>query len=121
MEKRMLICIGCPLGCQLEVTLENGKFQSVTGNTCKNGAKYAEKEVTDPRRIVTTTVAVEASTEGIRMVPCKTAQDVPKGKIFDVMRDAAAIRARAPIHIGDVLKANAGNTGIPLVATKNVN
>ena len=63
MEKRILTCIGCPMGCQLEVTLEKGAFASVTGNTCKNGARYAQKEVTDPRRIVTTTVRVEGSRE----------------------------------------------------------
>ena len=121
MEKRILTCIGCPMGCQLEVTLEKGAFASVTGNTCKNGARYAQKEVTDPRRIVTTTVRVEGSRENACTVPCKTAQDVPKGLIFAVMRDAAAVVATAPVRIGDVLMADAGGTGVSLIATKNVN
>ena len=120
MEKRILTCIGCPMGCQLEVTLEKGAFASVTGNTCKNGARYAQKEVTDPRRIVTTTVRVEGSRENACTVPCKTAQDVPKNLIFAVMEDAAVV-ATAPVHIGDVLKENAGGTGVSLIATKNVN
>ena len=34
MEKRELICIGCPLGCPLTVTMEENGI-TVTGNTCK--------------------------------------------------------------------------------------
>ena len=43
MEKRTLTCINCPLGCQIEVTLDSGAVQSITGNTCKRGAEYAAK------------------------------------------------------------------------------
>ena len=50
MDKRTLTCIGCPLGCTVEVTTENGQILSVTGNTCKRGEDYARKEVTNPTR-----------------------------------------------------------------------
>ena len=43
MEKRELICIGCPLGCPLTVTMEETGI-TVTGNTCKRGEIYAKKE-----------------------------------------------------------------------------
>ena len=56
MEKRELICIGCPLGCPVTVSMEEGRVLSVTGNTCKRGDDYARKEVTNPTRIVTSTV-----------------------------------------------------------------
>ena len=56
METRELICIGCPMGCSLKVTLENGQVTEVTGNTCPNGDKYARKECTNPTRIVTSSV-----------------------------------------------------------------
>ena len=56
MEKRELTCIGCPLGCSITVTLENGEIRDVTGYTCKRGHDYARKEVTNPTRIVTSTV-----------------------------------------------------------------
>ena len=45
METKVMNCIMCPMGCEMTVTLENGKFVSVTGNTCPRGAKYAETEV----------------------------------------------------------------------------
>ena len=59
MEKRELICIGCPLGCMVTVEMENGEIKSVTGNTCNRGDDYARKEVTNPTRIVTSTVMVK--------------------------------------------------------------
>ena len=55
---RELTCIGCPMGCPLIVTMEAGEVISVTGNTCKRGDVYARKEVTNPTRIVTSTVRV---------------------------------------------------------------
>ena len=45
MEVRELTCIGCPLGCQLTVTMGNGEIK-VEGNTCPRGEAYAKKEVT---------------------------------------------------------------------------
>ena len=45
MEKRELICIGCPLGCMLTVEMNEGAVVNVTGNTCPRGKVYAEKEV----------------------------------------------------------------------------
>ena len=55
---RELTCIGCPMGCPLTVTMKAGEVISVTGNTCKRGDIYARKEVTNPTRIVTSTVRV---------------------------------------------------------------
>ena len=59
MNIRELTCIGCPLGCALTVTMEEGTVVSVTGNTCPRGDAYARKEVTNPTRIVTSTVRVQ--------------------------------------------------------------
>ena len=76
MEKRELICIGCPMGCPLTVTLDGGAVVTVQGNTCPRGDAYARREVTTPTRIVTTTVRV---TGGILpAVSCKTRSDIPK-------------------------------------------
>ena len=64
MEKRELICIGCPMGCPLTVQLEDGEILSITGQTCKRGEVYARNEVTNPTRIVTSTVMVEGGKVG---------------------------------------------------------
>lgn len=56
MSTRELTCIGCPIGCQLLVKINKDKVVEVTGNTCKNGKEYGEKECTNPTRIVTSSV-----------------------------------------------------------------
>ena len=116
-ETRELICINCPMGCPLTVTLEDGVVLSVAGNTCPRGDAYGRKEVTNPTRIVTSTVPVDGSpTE--RMVSVKTESDIPKGKIFDVVRALVDVRANAPVEIGDVIVPDVAGTGVAVIATK---
>ena len=52
-----LICIVCPQGCHLKVDEENG--YEVKGNSCPRGAEYGKKELVNPTRVITTTVAIE--------------------------------------------------------------
>lgn len=118
MKKVNLICIGCPLGCPLEVEMEGAEVLTVTGQTCKNGEKYARKELTNPTRIVTSTVRVSGG--ALSMVSVKTASDIPKGKIFDCVRELRAIDLTAPVAIGDVVIENVCDTGVAIIATKNV-
>ena len=118
METRELICIGCPLGCPLTVTVENGEVTSVAGNTCPRGDVYARKEVTNPTRIVTSTVRVSGGVSP--MVSCKTASDIPKGKIFEVTESLKNVCAPAPVSIGDVVLSNVAGTGVDVIATKNI-
>ena len=121
METKRLICIGCPLGCPMTVTLNDaGEVQSVEGFTCRKGDVYARKEVINPTRTVTSTVLVIGARKGEPTVSCKTKTDVPKSKIYDVMRDLKGVTVPAPVYIGDVVKANVGNTGVDMVATRQV-
>ena len=117
MEKRELICIGCPLGCALTVTWD-GESIAVAGNTCPRGAAYGKKEVTAPTRIVTSGVHVVGGE--LPVVSVKTREDIPKGKIFDVMREIHAVTVHAPVKIGDVILPDCAGTGVPVIATKNV-
>ena len=114
-----LTCIRCPKGCQVTVTLEGGQVTAVTGNGCPRGDAYARKEVTDPTRVVTTVVPVSGSAVA-RMVSVKTAGDVPKAKVLDVVRALSGVSMAAPVHIGDVVLADVCGTGVDVVATKDV-
>ncbi|XBX09085.1 DUF1667 domain-containing protein [Enterocloster clostridioformis] len=118
MEKRELICIGCPMGCPLTVELENGEIKAITGYTCKKGEIYARKEVTNPTRIVTSTVRVAGGRAD--MVSVKTREDIPKDKIFQCVKALKGVTVKAPIHIGDVIVADMAGTGVDIVATKEV-
>ncbi len=114
---RELICINCPLGCPLTVTIDGDEI-TVTGNTCPRGEAYGKKEVTDPTRIVTSTVPVSGG--DMARLPVKTASDIPKGKILEVMEAVHAARVQAPVRIGDVVVRDAAGTGVDILATRDV-
>lgn len=118
MEKVLLTCIGCPLGCPLTVEMEGAEVKSVTGNTCPNGEAYARKEMTNPTRIVTSTVRVTGGR--LPMVSVKTASDIPKGAIFDCVRALKDVEIPAPVTIGQVILTDVAGTGVAIIATKNV-
>lgn len=118
MEVKNLICINCPLGCPLTVTLDNGEVVKVEGNTCPRGEAYAKKELTNPTRIVTSTVKVKGGM--LAMASVKTAGDIPKGKIFDCVKAIQDIELPAPVTIGQVVLPDVCGTGVDIVATKNV-
>ena len=116
MEKRELICIGCPMGCRMTVTMEQGQVTQVSGNTCRRGDAYARREVTNPTRIVTSTVRVEGGI--LPVVSVKTREDIPKGKIFDCVKALQELVVEAPVRIGEVLLADVAGTGGDIVATR---
>lgn len=115
---RELTCIGCPLGCSITVTMNGTDVVSVTGNTCPRGDAYARKEVTNPTRIVTSTVRVEGGISP--MVNVKTASDIPKAKIFECVSALKNVVVTAPVKIGDVVLSNVTGTGVDVVAAKNI-
>lgn len=118
MERKELICIGCPMGCMMSVELEQGKVTAVTGNTCKRGDAYAKKEVTNPTRIVTSTVKLRGGQYPV--VSVKTSKDIPKDMIEACMKALKETEAKAPVEIGDVIVENVAGTGADVVATKTV-
>jgi CxxC motif-containing protein len=118
MEVKELTCIGCPLGCALTVKMEGGSVISVSGNTCKRGDDYARKEMTDPRRIVTSTVRVKGGI--LPVVSVKTKEDIPKNLIKNCLEQLKGIEVSAPVSIGEVVLSDAAGTGIPVIATKNI-
>ena len=118
MQKTELItCINCPMGCRMEVTLEDGAVISVKGNTCKRGETYAHQECTQPLRMITAVAPVKNS---FAPVSLKTRTPIPKSKITECMRAIDALELEAPIHAGDVLIADVVGTGVDVIATKSV-
>lgn len=118
MERKELTCIGCPMGCQVTVELENGEILSVKGNTCAIGDKYARNEVLHPERTVTSTVVVDGGDKP--RVSVKTAGNIPKNRIFDCMKEIDAVRVQAPVKIGDIMIENVVDSGVNVVATRNI-
>ncbi len=116
MKTRELTCIVCPRGCSLVVKFNtDGGIAEITGNACKRGVTYAENECTHPKRTVTSTVRCADG----RIVAVKTADVIPKERVFDVMREINASRPEGKISIGDVIIEDVAGTGVAVVATAN--
>ena len=99
---KKLTCIECPIGCEVTVTLEDGRVVEVKGNSCPRGKLYAEAEVVCPKRVVTSTVRAENG----EIIPVKTDKPVSKDAIFEVMKKINATSCKMPVALGDVLVEN---------------
>ena len=113
MEKKVITCIECPIGCLIEVCRDENKLK-ISGNGCPRGKAYAQNEITCPRRIITTTVRAVSG----QMISVKTDKPVKKEEMFVVMQLINQIKAKLPVKIGDVLKENIVED-INLIATSN--
>jgi len=113
-----MTCIGCPVGCTLTATILADRSVQVTGNKCPKGAAYGEKELTNPTRIVTSTVPVAGRENTV--VSVKTAADIPKGKIAECMEALKGVQVQAPVQIGDVVIVNVADTGVDIIVTRGI-
>lgn len=121
MKVHEFTCITCPIGCRLEVTeveKPEGISYEVTGNTCKRGEKYAIDELTNPVRMVTTTVKIEGS--HLRRIPVKTLEPIPKQEIMTCMAELNDIVLEAPVKCGEVIIENVCGSEIPIVTTRSM-
>lgn len=119
MKEINMICIRCPKGCEIRAEVgDDNSINSITGNSCSLGKQYAESEITDPRRMVCSTVKLIGSSE-YPLVACKTKDSIPKALINAVMKEINSTEIKIPVKIGDVLIENVANTGVDVVATQN--
>lgn len=116
-----LTCVVCPAGCRITAELdESGKVISVTGNTCPRGKTYAESEITNPVRTLTSTVTIRGAADETVMLPVKTSKPIPRGTLFEAMDKVRATIAAAPVKAGDILIADFIEPGTNLVACKTI-
>lgn len=111
-----VICICCPKGCRLSVDEAND--YAVTGNSCPNGVQYGREELTHPTRVITSTVRAEGGLHA--RLPVRTADAVPKAKMFEVVRALDSITVHAPVAAGQVVLKNVCGTGVDVVATRSL-
>ncbi len=111
-------CICCPVGCTLICKQFSDGTVQVMGNKCPRGAAYGEKELTNPTRIVTSTVRVAGRRDVV--VGVKTASDIPKGKIMECMEVLRNVEVTPPVKVGDVVLTDVAGTGVDIVVTRGV-
>ena len=116
--KREMICVACPLGCHLTAEHEGQNVSSVAGNACKRGITYAETEIANPTRTLTTTVKVFGGKYPLS--PVKSEKPVPKSLMLDCMDIINKVTLSAPIAIGDVVVRDILGTGVNIIATNKI-
>lgn len=117
-EKKDLICINCPLGCRLTVIETEGGGWLVEGNECKRGQTYAIKELTNPTRVLTSTVKILNAS--LNRLPVRTTEAIPKQLIIEAMKVINTSIVQAPIKMGDIIISNLLDTGVPVIASRTM-
>lgn len=121
MKRKEMICIVCPVGCQLEAHVEEGpeiQVGQISGNLCKKGLSWAEQELINPMRTLTSSIRVEHG--DLPLVSVKTDSPIPRGAIPEVMNVIRSARVKAPVHSGDLLIVKPAGLSCNIVATKTV-
>ena len=120
MATRELTCVVCPSGCRITaVTDDKGNITEITGYTCLRGKKYAESEITNPVRTLTSTIPVNTPS-GTVMLPVRTDKGIPKASLMDAMDIIRTLTAPYPVHVGDVIRSDFICEGTSLVACKDI-
>jgi CxxC motif-containing protein len=112
-----MICITCPKGCTVDVTHDGGTvIRSNAG--CKRGTEYIKRELSDPRRMVASTVKIRGAIHPL--LPVHTAMPFPKPKLIDLMTLLRSMEVNAPVKMGQVIVENALGSGIDIIASRDM-
>jgi CxxC motif-containing protein len=112
-----VICVTCPKGCTLEVTKDGETVISIL-NGCKRGHEYAKQELTDPRRMVASSVRISG---GIHpLLPVYTSAPFPKPRIPELLKALREVEVSAPVKLEQPILENALGTGINVLASREM-
>jgi len=117
MINKELICIVCPVGCRLKVTGTVGDLK-VSGERCKRGIAHAHEEITNPTRMVCTTVKIEGGIHPV--IPVRTDKPIPDKYKLEVVKAIKDIVLTSPVTMGDVIIADVFGTGVNIVAERDM-
>ena len=117
-EKRHFTCVTCPVGCEIDVELQDGRVVSMEGNKCDKGEEFILQELEEPMRILTTTVRLKGARWA--MLPVRTDAPLPRRLLFQAIEELAGVELQAPVKLYDVVLKNVAGTGANIVATRNM-
>jgi CxxC motif-containing protein len=117
-ENKHFTCVICPIGCEIDVQLEDGNVVSTEGNKCAKSEEFVLQELKEPMRILTTTIRIRGAKWA--MLPVRTDEPIPKRLLFKVIEELANIEMQAPVKVSDVIIGDIAGTGANIVATRNM-
>jgi len=118
-ETKQYTCIGCPIGCPLQLEHNGGEIKEISGHECNRGAKYARQEFIDPRRSLSTTIAISGAMW--TRLPVKVTGPIMKDRVKEAVRKIHQLSVEAPLKSGKVLIEDfMGEKGIHVVACRSM-
>ena len=117
-ETKKMICIRCPMGCEMDVSIMNNGQITIAGNVCKMGQQYANDEIYNPSRIVTSTVKVRNG--AYPLVSVWTTGAVPKDRVADIVNVLVKTEVDAPVSINQIIIKNVLNLGVDIEASGRI-
>ena len=121
MNHRVITCILCPNGCELEVGWDGeptAQSVEVLGNLCAKGTSYALDELTHPERTLTTSVRVRGGVQ--RLASVKTVSPIPRETVVAARELLQPIVLNAPVAIGQIIIEDVAGTGVQVIVTRAV-
>ena len=113
--KKEMICILCPRGCRLSVDTDT---LEVLGHSCPRGTQFGPQELTNAKRMLTTTATIVGAIH--KRIPVRTTSSVPLDKIFECMKEIKKLKLIAPIRRGDILIENILDIGVDIIASRSL-
>ena len=114
---KTVICIVCPKSCRITAETVNGELK-LSGYACERGINYAKTELTNPTRVLTSTVKL--ASKRLERLPVKTGAAIPKCRLMEAMKALENIEAAAPVRCGDVVVKGLFGGDVDIVATRDV-
>jgi len=117
-EKKHFTCVICPIGCDIDVELQNGNVLSMEGSKCEKGKEFVLQELEEAMRILTTTVPIKGAKWA--MLPVRTDKPIPKRLLSKVIEQLADVELHAPVKMYHVIVKDVAGTDANIVATRNM-
>ena len=117
-EQRNFICVTCPVGCAIEAVVDGTELVEIQGQACKRGDTFVREELTNPRRMLTTTVRVRNGL--LPLVPVRSSEPLPKGLFHQVVACLRDVEIDAPVAEHQMVSANVLDTGVDIITTREM-
>jgi len=117
-EKKHIVCVVCPVGCEIDVVHDGSKIISMEGNKCEKSEEFVTQELIEPMRILTTTVRIQGSRWPV--IPVRTDKAIPKRLFPRIMKQLRRSKLQAPVNMLDLVLRDVLHTGANVIATRTM-
>jgi CxxC motif-containing protein len=102
----------------MEVEKEGEEIKKVVGQRCKEGKKYAHKEVFFSGRILTTTVKTDIP--GSPLLPVRSEGELPRERLMDCMDCISKQSVSGSVESGETVMEDILGLGVNIVACRTL-